>query len=122
MTALAEWGQRFAAALAGEAPLFVYRGDSRSWQFALWADDERTEPYDLTGVAAAAQIRRDPDHRDPVQLEVEIELPNIIRAHLSAASSARTPTGRWDLQLTWAYGRVLTPIKGPVTVEADVTR
>lgn len=123
MTALAEWGSRLTAALAGEVPLFVYRGDSRSWRFALWADDERTEPYDLAGTVAAAQIRRDPDdHREPVRLEVEIELPNIITCHLSAASSARTPTGRWDVRLTWPDGRVLTPIKGPVTVTPDVTR
>lgn len=124
MTALAEWGSRFAAALVGEQPLFIYRGDSRSWAFALWADDDRTEPYDLTGVSARAQIRRDPADPGaaPVDLLVEIELPNVIRVHLTAAASARTASGRWDCPLTWPDGRVLTPLKGPVTVEANVTR
>lgn len=112
-----------AAALAGEVPLFVYRGDTRAWRFRLWADPERTEPYDLAGVHLAAQIRRTPDdRRAAVDLTVEVQLPNVIVCYLSAERSRRCPSGRWDCQATWPDGRVLTLIKGPVVVELDVTR
>lgn len=122
MTALAEIGTRFAAALVGEVPLFVYRGDSAAWLFRLWADDERSIAYDLTGAQVAAQIRRAPDDRTAVDLLCEVELPNLVTVRLSAAASSRTPTGRWDMQATWTDGRVGTLIKGPVTVTPDVTR
>jgi hypothetical protein len=122
MTALAELGCRMTAALAGEVPLFIYRGDTKAWRFRLWADEDRTEPYDLAQVDVSAQIRRTPDDRRRVDLACSVELPNIIVAYLSAEASATCPTGRWDCQLTWPDGRVLTAIKGPVTVTPDVTR
>jgi hypothetical protein len=105
-------------------PLYVYRGDSRSWAFRLWEDDERTVPYNLAQVqSVAAQIRRAPDDRAAVDLVCAITLPNWVFVHLSAGQSQTTPTGRWDLQLTWGpVVRVLTVIRGPVTVEPDVTR
>jgi hypothetical protein len=106
-----------------EVPLYVYRGDSRSWGFRLWEDDERTQPYDLSQVTSVrAQVRRSPDHRVAVELVCQITPPNWIFVHLSAGQSQGCPTGRWDLQLTRPVSRVQTIIKGPVIVEPDVTR
>ena len=106
-----------------DVPLYVYRGDSRSWAFRLWVDADRAEPFDLAQVTAvAAQIRRSPDDRASVDLTCAIVLPNYVFAHLSAGQSQNTPPGRWDMQLSFPGGRVLTVIKGAVTVEPDVTR
>jgi hypothetical protein len=106
-----------------DVPLYVYRGDSRSWAFVLWADADRTEPYDLRQVSeVAAQIRRAPDDRAAVELRCVITLPNYVFVHLSAGQSQVTPSGRWDCQLSFPAGRVLTVIRGPVIVEPDVTR
>ena len=61
-SSFAEVPARLAAALEGEHPLFIYRGDTKAWRWRLWADDQRTVPYDLSGVTGvAAQIRRSPD-------------------------------------------------------------
>jgi hypothetical protein len=119
---LARLPLQVAAAVAGEVPLFIYRGDSHAWRFRLWADEDRTEPYDLAQVTVAAQIRATPDDHRKVDLACEVELPNVIVVHLHAQASARTQSGRWDCQLTWPDGRVLTATKGPVYVEPDVTR
>jgi hypothetical protein len=122
-SSFAEVPARLAAALEGEHPLFIYRGDTKAWRWRLWADDQRTVPYDLSGVTGvAAQIRRSPDDLRKTDLACEVELPNVIVMHLHAQASASCPSGRWDLQLTWPDGRVLTAIKGPVYVEPDVTR
>ena len=105
-----------------EVPLYIYRGDSRSWRFVLWADLERAEPFDLAGLHVAAQIRRDYDAITAVDLTVEVDLPNVVTIHLSAERSARTPSGRWDMQLTYPDGRVTTAVRGRVAVTPDVTR
>jgi len=106
-----------------DVPLYIYRGDSRSWAFRLWVDADRAEPFDLAQVTAvAAQIRRSPDDRAAVDLSCSIVLPNYVFCHLSAGQSQSTPPGRWDCQLTYPGGRVLTVIKGAVIVEPDVTR
>lgn len=105
-----------------DVPLYIYRGDSRSWRFVLWADPGRTEPFDLAGLHVAAQIRRDYDALTAVDLTVNVELPNVVIVHLSAERSARTPTGRWDMQLTYPDGRVTTAVRGRVAVTPDVTR
>ena len=121
MTALAEAKANPEA--PAEVPLYVYRGDSRSWGFRLWEDEDRTQPYDLSQVTSArAQVRRRPDDRVAVELACQITPPNWIFVHLSAGQSQTCPPGRWDLQLTRPVSRVQTIIKGPVTVEPDVTR
>ena len=108
--------------LPPQAPLAIYRGDSSAWLIRLWADEGRTEAFDLTGAVVAAQIRPDYDARRAVPLAVEVVLPNEVTLRLDAAASARTPPGRWDLRLTWPDGRVVTAVAGPVTVTPDVTR
>lgn len=107
-----------------EIPLRIYRGDFWARWLVLWADADRTEPVDLDGIEVAAQIRRTPDDRRAVDLMCVTELPNRIHISLTPEQSAVTPTGRWDLQLTYpsAGGWVTTVAAGPVTVTPDVTR
>jgi len=103
-------------------PLEVYRGDSAHWTFALYTDAELTAPFDLTGAAAAAEVR--PKTSGPVltALVCTITLPNTVDVDLPAAASGLL-TGKavWDLQLTWLNGKVQTVVAGPVTVTEDVT-
>lgn len=116
---------RALAALPGSPPevaLYAYRGDSRAWRFRLWADSDRTIAFELHDAELAAQVRATPDSARAVDLAVEVVLPNEVTLYLSAAGAARCPTGRWDLEATWPDGRVATLIKGPITVEPDVTR
>lgn len=105
-----------------EVPLFIYRGDSAAWKFRLWADDGRTEAYDLTGATVTAQIREAYHSARYVVLLCDVELPNLVTARLGPADSARTTSGRWDMRAVWTDGRVTTLIRGPVNVEKDVTR
>jgi hypothetical protein len=103
-------------------PLDIYRGDSASWQFKLWADSEMTSPVDLTGVTPKAEIRDRPAGTQIVPLLCTLTLPNIIDVTLTAAASKLLPiAGVWDLQLSYVSGDVRTPISGQVTITSDVT-
>jgi len=107
----------------GTYSLTVYRGDSYRWQFKLWADVEKTDPVDLTGVTAKAEIRDKPGGKRVTPLACQVTLPNVIDASLSAVASAALLAGKatWDLQLTYTGGDVSTVLSGPVVVTADVT-
>ena len=111
----------------GRYDLTIYRGDTYHWRFALWADAERSEPFDLTDVAVKAEIRNRPSGASVIPIECSIEgegqvsgnwddddaawddpelswgdTPNVINAVLSAAACQRIPIAGafWDLQLT----------------------
>jgi hypothetical protein len=103
-------------------PLAVYRGDSAGWRFVLWADPAKTQPFDLTGAKAAAQIRDRPDSTNIVNLVCTVTLPNTVDVALPPAAAAVTPSGGWDLQITGADGTVTTVVAGPVKVTADITQ
>jgi hypothetical protein len=106
----------------GSLPLALYRGDSSSWRFVLWADTAKTIPADLAGVVAKAEIRDKPAGSNLTMLTCSIEMPNAILVTLDATTSARLPAkGVWDLQLTYPEGAVATVLAGAVTVTADVT-
>lgn len=106
----------------GSLPLALYRGDSYSWRFVLWADAGKTIPADLAGVVAKAEIRDKPAGSNLTALTCAIETPNAILVTLDATLSARLPAkGVWDLQLTYPEGAVATVLAGAVTVAADVT-
>jgi hypothetical protein len=100
----------------GKYALAIYRGDTYRWRFILWADDEKTEPFDLSGVTAAAAI-------DATLLTCSMTAPNIIDVVLPADVSAGLTAGKgaWDLELTYADGDVVTVLAGSVKVTADVT-
>lgn len=104
-------------------PLALYRGDSYSWRFVLWQDEERTIPVDLTGAVAAAQIRDTPGGTQLITMVCAIVAPNNVDVSLPAAAwaSAAIQLGAWDLQLTYSGGSVFTVVSGKVTVTPDIT-
>jgi hypothetical protein len=106
-----------------EFALQVYRGDTYSWSFALWENIERTQPVDLTGATAKAEIRAKPGGELWVDMPLTVTLPNIIVADLSADDSRKlvSKLGAWDLQLTLDDGTVATVIAGGVFVTPDTT-
>lgn len=106
----------------GAYALNIYKGDTYQWRVRLWTDAQQTVPYDLTGAAAAAQIRDKPGGVLAVDLDCLITLPNIVDITLDSDSSALVPlVGAWDLQLTFPGPVVHTPVAGMVKATADVT-
>lgn len=109
--------------LPTEYPLTLYRGDSYSWRFRFWDDEAKTQPSDLSGVTAEAEIRDKSAGLSVMILECTVEEPNVVLVVLHAAAwdDYTPPKGVWDLQLTYPGGGVYTPIGGPVKITADVT-
>lgn len=108
----------------GSYPLNLYRGDSYAWRFSLWSDVDKTVPIDLSGAAAAAQIRKAPDGQVLLEMVCTIELPNTVLVEITADDWPDTfaaTRGVWDLQLTYGDAVVQTPLAGPVAVTRDVT-
>jgi hypothetical protein len=106
-----------------QVPLDIYRGDSGHWRFTLYTDAGLTDPYDLTGASAEAEVRLKTNTTVLAAMDCVITLPNIIDVDLSAEDSGNL-SGKavWDLQLTWASGGLVkTVVAGPVTVTDDVT-
>ena len=107
-------------------PLALYRGDSYTWQFALWADTDKTQPVDLAGVTPKAELRVAPGSDPVMAMPCTVTVPNLIEMKLPAASwddfvLTKAGAAVWDLQLTYATGEVKTIIRGDVTIAADVT-
>jgi len=104
-------------------PLDLYHGDSYTWQFKLWLDANKTQPLDLTGVVAKAEIRETPGSTKIYVIGCELVPPNIIVATLTATICKSLPitSHMWDLQLTYPDGQVNTILAGPVSVTADIT-
>ena len=104
--------------------LVVYRGDSYVWKFTLFTDAAKTQPLDLTGATAKAEVRASSGSAVLLTLGTAITVPNIIDVTLSAAESKAITfaSAKWDLQLTWAAGNtVKTVVAGAVNVEQDIT-
>jgi hypothetical protein len=111
-------GDNRPVALPGDLPLTLYRGDSYQYDVVV-SDGATGGPMDLTGVVAASEIRKG---SDVIALDCTVA-GNVIHIALAAdAWGAMGPgAGRHDVQLTFADGRVWTPVAGPVTILADVT-
>jgi len=107
----------------GAMPLDLYRGDTAAWQFRLYEDENKTQPSDLTGVEAEAQIRDRSGGQKITNMACVVTLPNIIDVTLAAADSQalQITRGYWDLQLTYADATVHTIVAGGVTVTPDIT-
>lgn len=104
----------------GNLTLKLYRGDSYSWVIGVWGDDAHTQPVDLAGATARAEIH---GPSGTMVLSCVVVPPNEISLALPAATWVSTGNGtRWDLQLSWSDGRVYTLLAGGVSVQADVTR
>jgi len=112
--------------MPGNYPLTLYRGDSYTWQFRLWADAGHTVPVDLAGAAVAAEVRYTPGGTAKLTMDATVTAPNIIDMHLPADAwdtfaMAKTGAAAWDLQVTFPGGDVVTYLAGPVTLTADIT-
>jgi hypothetical protein len=108
----------------GIVNLDIYQGDTKRWQFKLWADAARTKPADLTGVTVEAYMR-DKISGGVYELEMECSViqPNIINMLLTASQSrVCPPICIWDLQLTYPNGDIFTVLRGTGIVTQDVTR
>ena len=104
----------------GVLSLNLYRGDSYSWVVRVWGDDAHTQPVDLAGATAEAEIR---GGAGTIALSCVVTLPNEISVELPAANWNATGSGaRWDLQLSWTDGRVFTLLAGSVSVRGDVVQ
>ena len=104
----------------GSLPLRLYRGDSYAWSVRAWTDDEHTIAADLAGVTPRAMIR---GSAGSIELTCTLTEPNVIDVVLPAdAWGAIGGSARWDLQLTYADGRVFPLLAGPVSITGDVTR
>jgi hypothetical protein len=103
--------------------LVIYRGDTGTWEFVLWADAAKTVPFDLSGASAKAEIRNRPGGVLLATLAVSINLPQTIVVSLTEAASLALNGGvyAWDLPVTMPGGGVQTMMAGPVTVTEDVT-
>lgn len=102
--------------------LILYRGDSVHWQFNLWADALKTQPVDVTGATATAEIKDRVNGVVVGTLVCTVAPPNIVHVNLPAAvAKGLPPAGVWDLEITLASGDVITPVSGKVTVTFDVT-
>lgn len=107
----------------GNLPLAIYRGDTYTWRFVLWADTTKTTPADLTGSTAKAEFRTTPGGTLLSAMDLTITTPNIIDGVLTADNShlLKPPTCYWDLQITYPAGEVQTILAGKVAVTMDVT-
>jgi hypothetical protein len=106
----------------GGFDLNIYRGDSYTWEFKLWTDAAKTQPYDLTNENVKSEIRDAPAGTILATMTAAVTLPNIIDLTLPAPQSQYAANGVWDLQLTNSVsGWVSTVVSGKVIVTPDVT-
>lgn len=110
-------------ATPGNYPLDFYRGDSYRWNVVCWADSGKTQPLDLTGVTPRSEIRPTEGGTPVLTVTCNVSPPNTVVCYLPPAVSKQLPVagGVWDLQLTYPSGDVVSVLRGPVTVTADVT-
>jgi hypothetical protein len=109
--------------LPGTYDLTLYRGDTTRIDFVLWHDAAKTQPVDVSGAVAKAQIRDRPDSTAVVAELLCGGSGNTVTVTVPDATSAKLgKNGFWDLQLTWSSGDVQTVVAGLVYAEPDVTR
>ena len=108
---------------AGVLPIALYRGDTWHLEITAWLDAAMTQPADLTGAEARAEIRDKPNGSLICTIACAISLPNTIRMTLPPSETTKAPrAGVWDLQLRWPNGDVQTIAAGAVCTTDDVTR
>lgn len=108
----------------GAYSLSIYRGDSYTWQFALWGDAAKTIPISTSGAVTNAQIRNRPGGQLLAQMQTAAAPPNFVNMALDATTSRSLNPGSWswDLQVTYTSGEVQTVLAGNVAVTEDVSQ
>jgi len=108
--------------LPGKQDLELYRGDSYDYRFILWADLEQTEPVDLAGATAKAEIRDKSGGTVIMSFDCSIVQPNTVDVSIKPTMYVVTPKKAvWDLQVTFPNGAVRTQLYGTVKFTGDVT-
>lgn len=103
--------------------LKLYRGDTYTWRFTFWSDDDHTVPADLTTVEIAAEIRDRSAGAKVTALTCTLNPPNVVDVNLAADDCGFLPVkGGWDLQLIYPGDIVRTVVAGSVQVTADITQ
>jgi hypothetical protein len=97
--------------------LKIYRGDTSRWQIKLWADKDKTQIADLTGVTVEATLCDRAGGNFAMPLGCTVTEANIIEMVLASGQSRDLPArGVWDLKLTYPSGDVATVLTGPFSV------
>lgn len=93
--------------------LKIYRGDTSRWQIKLWADKDKTQCADLTGITVKATLRDKTRGNFTLPLDCIFTGVNIIEMVLTSVQSRDLPTrGVWDLKLTYPGGDIVTVLIG----------
>jgi hypothetical protein len=93
--------------------LNIYRGDTSRWQIKLWADKDKTQRADLTGITVEATLRNKAGDNFAMPLGCTVTEANIIEMVLTSGQSRDLPArGVWDLKLTYPSGDVATVLTG----------
>lgn len=106
----------------GAYSLELYRGDSFETDVRVWLDAGKTQPADLTGVEAKAEVRDKSAGSTIIELRVSITGNTItLKVEPDDWDAWTLARGVWDLQLTYPDASVQTILAGNVAVIPDVT-
>ena len=107
--------------------LNIYQGDSFALVFRLRTRTPQgtTQPINLTGATAKAQIRN--KTTEALVVEFQVDFPNRMNGEVRISltpeqTSALKENARWDVQVSFSDGTVRTYLKGNVTLGKQVTR
>lgn len=111
----------------------IFKGDTYTLFFRVrekLADGSLGDYIDLTGATAKSQIRQSEDSSTVLgeftaTIGDQVATPGSVLLTLTAAETtalALTQNGVWDVQITYADGKVRTYLKGTVTLLKEVTR
>jgi|SRR5215472_4163949 len=106
------------------ASINIYQGDDYAAIVSLTADGT-SDPADLTGYTATAQIRADYADNAPVVVttfDIQILGSDVYLSLTHDVTATLKGNYRWDLQMIAPDGTYTTPIYGKVTVLQEVTR
>lgn len=105
--------------------MILKRGDTYDADLVLWADEDKTTPYDLTGAQVAAEVRKQTGSPVLAEFVVTVTLPNEVHLNLPSTASELLPYGSavlgYDVQATWPGPIVHTLVEGKATVPGDIT-
>lgn len=117
----------FVEPLPANAPMTIYRGDTRIWQ-DVFTDTITGDPIDMSGYTFRAQIRVSRDDPDVLAViavdDTEADVGILVRTLTATEAEKVTGTSAfWDYEFTrTADGFVRTYMSGRVKIRGDVSR